>query len=290
VTVSIGGWGGSTVTVIRSVDDGDTWSPPRRLVGTPFFNLNTMVRGAPFEYADGTLGLPAYQSLLLGFSEILRIDANGVVIDKQRLSTFGQGSQPAVLPTSPECALALMRPSGQAPPRRVMLSRTHDAGRQWTRPAPTSLVNPDTGLNGLALPGGRVLVALNDVDVERDALSLVVSDDGGATWRRLHRLEDQVADRDRPDDDLRYARIVEALARSTDATVTDARRYVTSSRRFMCWEPRCHFEFSYPSLIRTRQGEFHLLYTWNRAYIKHVHFDQAWLDERLAAASHAPAH
>jgi predicted neuraminidase len=55
----------------------------------------------------------------------------------------------------------------------------------------------------------------------------------------------------------------------------------------MCWEPRCHFEFSYPSLIRTARGEFHLLYTWNRAYIKHVRFNQAWLDERLASASHA---
>ena len=85
-------------------------------------------------------------------------------------------------------------------------------------------------------------------------------------------------------------RTVEALARSTDDTVTDARRYVTSSRRFMCWEPRCHFEFSYPSLTQTTPGEFHLLYTWNRAYIKHVRFNQAWLDERLANGSDAPAH
>jgi predicted neuraminidase len=288
VTVSVGGWGGSTVTCVRSTDDGETWGRPRRLIGTPFFNLNTMVRGAPFEYADGTLGLPAYQSLLLGFSEILRVDPSGAVIDKQRLSTLGQGSQPAVLPTGPEDALALMRPSGQPPPRRVMLSRTHDRGRQWTWPSRTTLVNPDAGLAGLALPDGRVLVALNEVDDERDALSLVVSDDGGRSWITVHRLEDQVADRIRPPDDARYARTVEALARSTEHTVTDAGRYVTSSRRYMCWEPRCHFEFSYPSLIRTSRGEFHLLYTWNRAYIKHVRFNRAWLDERLANASHAP--
>ena len=56
----------------------------------------------------------------------------------------------------------------------------------------------------------------------------------------------------------------------------------------MCWEPRCHFEYSYPSLIRTRDGDFHLLYTWNRAYIKHVHFDPAWIDQRRGEADARP--
>jgi hypothetical protein len=81
---------------------------------------------------------------------------------------------------------------------------------------------------------------------------------------------------------------VETLARRTDATVAHASPYVRSSRRFMCWDARCHFEFSYPSLVRARGGEIHLLYTWNRAYIKHVRFDPAWLEERLANPSNAP--
>jgi predicted neuraminidase len=286
VTASVGGWGSSTVSFVRSTDEGETWSPPRRLVATPLLNLNTMVRGAPFEYADGTLGVPVYETLVRGFSEVLRVDRSGAVVDKQRLSTIGQGSQPVVLPTGAGEALALMRPSGP-PPLRVMISRTRDAGERWTSPERTSLVNPDAALGGLALPGGRVLVALNDVPLERDALSLVLSDDEGRSWTTLHRLEDQVADRTRPPDDARYARTVAALARATDASIEDAGRYVASSRRFMCWEPRCHFEFSYPSLARTARGEYHLLYTWNRAYLKHVRFSQAWLDDRLASASHA---
>lgn len=286
VTASVGGWGSSTVSWIRSTDEGETWSPPRRLVTSPLLNLNAMVRGAPFEYADGTLGVPAYPSLVRGFSEVLRVDQDGAVIDKQRVSTAGRGSQPVVLLTGAGDALVLMRPSGPLP-IRVMISRTRDAGGRWTGPVPTSLVNPDAALGGLALPDGRVLVALNDVPVERDALSLVASGDGGLTWTAPVRLEDQGADRARSPDDARYARTVAALARATDGSITDAERYVASSRRFMCWEPRCHFEFSYPSLIRTARGEFHLLYTWNRAYIKHVRFNQAWLDERLAKASHA---
>jgi predicted neuraminidase len=249
-----------------------------------------MVRGEPFLYADGTIGLPAYQNLLGGFGERLHLDRSGAVVDRQRLSAEGFGLQPVILVRSATEALALMRHSGQEGPQRVIATTTRDAGRHWTSPSRLPLSNPDAALSGVVLPDGRVVVALNDVEVERDALSLVVSDDGGVTWRHLHQLEDQRAARDQPVDDARYDRTVEALARATDPRVTDARAYVESSRRFMCWEPRCHFEFSYPFLLQTRRGELHLVYTWNRSFIKHVQFNQAWLDERFSEVPGAPLH
>jgi len=60
VTVSLGGWGGSSITVITSTDDGATWRPARRLITSPFLNISTLVRGAPFNYSDGSIGLPVY--------------------------------------------------------------------------------------------------------------------------------------------------------------------------------------------------------------------------------------
>ncbi len=45
-----------------------------------------------------------------------------------------------------------------------------------------------------------------------------------------------------------------------------------------------HNPFSYPSLLKTRDGNFHLVYTWKRKYIKHVYFNNAALQEMLAAA------
>jgi len=39
-------------------------------------------------------------------------------------------------------------------------------------------------------------------------------------------------------------------------------------------------EFSYPWLERSAGGEFHVLYTWNRTRIKHIHFNQHWLNSR----------
>lgn len=37
-------------------------------------------------------------------------------------------------------------------------------------------------------------------------------------------------------------------------------------------------EFSYPYLIRTGNGTMHLLYTWNRTRIRHISFNDNWVD------------
>ncbi len=287
VTVTAGGWGGSSVTALTSTDDGKSWGQARRLVSTPFFNLGTLVRGQPLLYTDGTIGLPVYEQLLGAVVEVLRVDESGSVVDRRRLSSGGSGLQPVVLVRSAREALALLRSSGPERTQRVIATTTRDSGRHWAPPAPLSLRNPDAALSGIVLPDGRILVALNDVEGERDRLSLVVSEDGGVTWRTVYVLEDEVAARGQPVDDARYDRTVEALARDSDARVADGRPYVESARRFMCWEPRCHFEFSYPFLVQTRRGDFHLVYTWNRCFIKHVELSRAWLDARLAGLSHA---
>ncbi len=51
------------------------------------------------------------------------------------------------------------------------------------------------------------------------------------------------------------------------------------------WQIVRHFEqskeseeFSYPYLIRSRDGNMHLLYTWNRKRIRHVVFNDRWVD------------
>lgn len=287
VSVTVGGWGGGSINLVTSTDDGETWSEARRLVGSGFLNLGTLVRGQPFLYADGTIGLPVYQALPRNVAELLRVDASGAVVDRQRLAAGLDSPQPVVLVRSSTDALVLTRNAGPERPERVRAAETRDAGRTWTPRARLPILNPDASLAGLVRPGGQIVVALNDVDTERDALTLLASDDGGATWRRVHRLEDQLASRTLPVDDARYDRSVAELARATDARVEDARPWVESSRRFMCWEPRCHFEFSYPSILETRDGDFHLVYTWNRAFIKHVRFNRAWLDAQAEEATDA---
>lgn len=288
VTVSLGGWAGSSITTMTSTDDGETWSLPRRLITSPFLNISTLVKGAPFHYADGTIGLPVYHEFIGKFGEVLRLDAAGLVLDKQRLSHGRAALQPVVLVRDGERAQVLMR-HGEGGLNRVIGSSTEDAGRHWAPPANTSLANPNAAVAGVVLPGGELLAVLNNIESDRDALTLVASGDGGVTWRTLYTLEDQLALREQPPDQPGYVARVKTLALATDASVADPVAFAASSSKYMCVGQRCAFEFSYPYLVQTARGDVQLVYTWNRSFIKHVEFSRAWIARRLTESTKEPA-
>lgn len=289
VTVSLGGWAGSSITTMTSADDGTTWTAPRRLITSPFLNISTLVKGAPFHYVDGTIGLPVYHEFIGKFGEVLRLDAAGRILDKQRLTHGRAALQPVVLVRDGGRAQVLMR-HGDGGPNRVIGSTTDDAGRHWAVPANTTLANPNAAVAGVALPGGELLAVLNNIESDRDALTLVASTDGGASWRTLYTLEDQRALREHQPDRAAYAAGVKALALAADASLSDAAAFATSSSEHMCVGQRCNFEFSYPYMVLTARGDVELVYTWNRSFIKHVGFSRAWITQRLKEAVNAPLH
>lgn len=286
VTVSLGGWAGSSITAIASKDEGATWGPARRLITSPFINISTLVRGTPYFYGDGSIGLPVYHEFIGKFGELLRISGSGEIIDKQRLSSGNTTLQPVMLIKNPQQATVMMRYSG-AGTRRVITTATDDAGQHWSAPVKAALANPDAALSGAVLPDGRILLVLNDIEEGRDALSLVISGDGGSTWKTVYQLEDQ---RGQNADPARYAQLAAQSALATDGNITDGTQHAESAKRIKCEAQGCGFEFSYPYLIQTRSGDFHLVYTWNRSYIKHVMFTRAWLDQQLEKTADAKLH
>jgi len=188
VSVSVGGWAGSAINGVFSEDEGETWSPSRRLITSPFFNISTLVKGAPFQFADGSMGLPAYHEFVGKFGELLRLDGEGSAIGKTRLS-WGQSSlQPVIVPKSKSEAVGFLRYSGD-PPNRVLMVRTVDGGAHWTTPAKTVLPNPNAAVGSVLLSGGLLLLAFNDSPADRENISLAVSRDFGETWKVVHTFE-----------------------------------------------------------------------------------------------------
>jgi predicted neuraminidase len=287
VTVSLGGWAGSSITAMTSGDEGMTWSEPRRLITSPFINISTLVKGTPFLYADGTMGLPVYHESISKFAEILHLDTAGNVIDKQRLARAGQGTlQPVVLVKNPKDALVLTRYAGKDNPHLARTLSTADGGQHWGAVEKSSFPNPDAALSATVLPDGRLLAVLNHQEQGRDSLSLMLSVDDGRSWKELRRLEEMRVVRDKKLDETQCLRIVQGLLVNSDARLAQASaatlaEYVDSAKARVRADGACGFEFSYPYLIQARNGDFHLTYSWNRVFIKHVTFDQVWLNNHL---------
>ncbi len=236
VSVSVGGWAGSAINLMESADGGRTWSAARRLVTSPFLNIGTLVKNPAFEYTDGTIGLPVYHEFIGKFGELLRLNREGRIIARTRLSTGRRSLQPNIVPVTPRVALGYLRYAGEN--GNVLFIATEDAGLTWSEPRELDVPNPNSPVSSLQTDEHTLLV-LNNAPEGRHDLSLGVSRNG-EDWRIVHELE------------------------SVDV------------------DPASHdFEFSYPWFMRSRDGRFHLLYTWNKRFIKHISFNQAWLEEKI---------
>ncbi|MGH8550230.1 MAG: sialidase family protein [Methylococcales bacterium] len=281
VSTSIGGWSTSSVNVTTSVNGGESWRPVRRLITSPFFNLSTLVKTVPFYYRDGTLGLPIYHELFDKYGEILRLDASGNVIGKQRLNDNWRTLQPLVLFGGSDHAVVLMRYSDRQWPRTAIQVVTRDSGRHWSESFRSMLPNPDSAMAGTALGKGRMIVVVNNNPNQRDDLTLLISEDSGQFWKEVFRFEDQRSLRDYK---LRFAEFAGGIRRQFVATDPDfeiSGPRVEAVGAMICRPQTCRYRFDYPYLIRSSDGHFHLLYTWNRTYIKHIEFNQAWLEARI---------
>jgi predicted neuraminidase len=181
VTVSAGGWSGSSLNVTVSADRGATWARSERLTLSPFFNVAELVKNAPVALAGGGWVVPIHHELIGNFAELLWLrDVEGTVrATKSRLSAARYGYQPAMTALTANRALAFLRSDGAGV---VSMASTDDSGLSWSSPQPLDLPNPDSGLAGIRLNDGRLLLAFNDSPTGRENLRLALSDDEGRTW------------------------------------------------------------------------------------------------------------
>jgi predicted neuraminidase len=238
VSVSLGGWSGSTLNVKTSRDEGRTWSESRRLTLNPFFNLSSLVRNKPIYAKDGRIGLPVYHEMALAYPQMLWLTPgpNGTVEDYRMRSLSSEIGliQPTLVSLDDDRVLMLLRDRGEG--RSLHTAISNDNGWTWSDAEPSDLPNPDAAVDALRLWDGRILLVYNHSVIARENLQLAVSADHGRTWRTSAVLEQSVDE-----------------------------------------------EYSYPNLAEDQRGRIHLIYTWQRARIKHVTFNRAWLDHGTLA-------
>ncbi|MDF1781981.1 MAG: exo-alpha-sialidase [Alcanivoracaceae bacterium] len=279
VTVSFGGWGASRITVLESHDNGESWGDPQLLVTSPFINISNLVKGTPVRFSDGSIGLPIYHEFLGKFGELLRVSEDNRVLGKDRIG-FGRGAiQPVVVVEDARNAVAFMRNTRSDRGDGVWRSDTVDAGAHWTPLVGTREYNPGSAVGAVAVGPGHWLLAGNCNEFKRDDLCLKETRDGGKTWQRTATIHDRIALRD-VEKTLPLFRQEIREEMSQTQGIDDPGTILKRVEHNKCDRGKCRFQYDYPYMIRARNGDIHIVYTWNKSVIRHL-----WW--RADAASHS---
>lgn len=252
VTVSVGGWAGSSITRLNSDDEGETWSKPRRLITSPFINISTLVKSPGFFFSDGTIGLPVYHEWIGKYGELLRLDHSGKVIDKRRLSS-GRGTlQPVIFFDNENQAQVFFRQARKKGPNLIPVSQSQNAGLTWQVKDDLNIPNPNSAIAGIELSNGARLMAINDLEHGRKRLVMLAS---------FPSKTNPIGERSNNYSNWKILKVLD------DETQSNTNSY---------------HEFSYPYLSANEQGDVMLLYTWNRKKIKTVIFENNNLNSALS--------
>ncbi|WP_144061204.1 exo-alpha-sialidase [Hyphomicrobium denitrificans] len=182
----LSGWATCEIVLIRSVDNGRTWSPAQRLYASPFLNMSHLTKSLPIRLSGDRIALPAYHEMNRKYPVMLVLDRNGRVIDKLRMGNGGTvGYQPAIVATGPTTAIAFVRRLNSFRPQRILMSHTVDAGRTWTPPTPIDLPNPGGPIAAIRYDDTRILLAFNDDPDHESNVKLAFSNLDGTSLRRI---------------------------------------------------------------------------------------------------------
>ncbi len=178
--------------VMRSSDDGRSWSAPSRLPD----GLLGPIKNKPVRLASGVVVSPSSteavdqanawrvhfersgQSAALWQRIVPAVPASGEEFD---------AIQPTILVHRDGRLQALARTRG---PGRIAETWSHDEGRTWSALVLTALPNPNAGIDAATLRDGTHLLVYNPVTEGRTPLVVAHSRDGAA-WRTILTLESE---------------------------------------------------------------------------------------------------
>jgi predicted neuraminidase len=158
---------------------------------------------------------------------------------------------------------------------------TQDGGETWTFSDPV----PGHGLEQptlVELADGLIVAFFRNDGLEH-RIRRSESKDGGLTWGPV-----TLTDRPHPGAGIEAAMLRNghlALIYNDTEKERDKLAVSISTNNGAAWQWTRHIEntpkgrFDYPSLIQSRDGSLHASYSHNTQTIKHVHFDEAWVQE-----------
>ena len=184
------GWSQSKIRLVRSTDNGQSWSDPIMLRE----DYCWMTRHRPLRLADGDLLLPLYSECLADPVFMRSKDNFETWTEEPHLNLRYYLQHPGQI----QPALALLDGGRIAaitrdgwPTHRIKRMVSDDNGYTWTASRMTSLPNSGTSVDQVRLLDGHVVVAFNNSPTDRFPLSAALSLDGGETFTAIRDINDE---------------------------------------------------------------------------------------------------
>ena len=256
--------GTSLVRVRRSKDRGITWSPEEAL----FSEEGIFVRQRPVVNPEGAILIPIWFS---NMKEAFGLDRSAVKISRDG----GASWETVPVPDSFGCVhMNIMEDGKEAFYRSrksdsIYRSTSDGNGVRWSKPQPMNLPNNNSSIQARIVSDGRILIIFNDIRAEGRPTESAVP-----PW--VSDKEDFLSRCDITERSAVWGvpRNPLVIASSTDAGASWTREITLESDALLRSEhdEKGSFigDYSYPSILQTRDGRIHVTYSYLRDYIKHV--------------------
>jgi predicted neuraminidase len=149
--------------------------------------LGWMTRAHPFVLHGKRLIVPLYSDGF-SFSLMAITDDWGATWTTSTPLVGGGNIQPSIVEKKDGRLYTLMRDNGPLP-KRLHASESNDQGKTWSKVVDSSIPNPGSGAEVIALRNGHWVLIHNDTERGRHSLAVSISDDEGATWKFKRHLE-----------------------------------------------------------------------------------------------------
>ncbi len=230
-------WACTDNKYIQSINFGHTWTDP-----VPLFSeqIGWNFKNKPIYLNNGFLLLPMYDEMQ-GRSVIAISENNGLswspsqfietdqdqptkekffapgAEEEEPLIPIFQNLQPTLFQRKDGAVVAFLRTTHLGVIHKAIST---DFGFTWSESEPTSLPNPDAGIDCVKLENGHVVLAFNNSTMGRSPLSLALSVDEGETWNKVKNLEDE------PNAEFSYPAIIQDAQGRIHMTYTFKRKHI----------------------------------------------------------------
>lgn len=231
---------------LQSDDLGDTWTKPKAWLTVPgAFSRNRIIPSG-----DGGVMFPFYNAS----NANSKFDNQNYAIfgfsgpDRNIGSTEGwnfmplAGSQYLVQPSTVHLSDSWLTLFRDRRSKNIYASSAKVLmSNDWSDPSPTQLPNNNAGIEANTLISGDIVLVFNPTTHWRDPLAIAISKDNGKSWTCQRNLQHGVSEKN------------------------------------LEGKNKGPYEFSYPTVLQTSDGNIHVMYTYLRETIKYKRVTEEWI-------------